>query len=442
MGQREQDLVDSFRSTAVPLEDPSAYTKLVQDIKDKQFILLGGSTHGSQEFYSARVEITKQLILNHGLTAIAIEGDWPSAYRINRYVRWLGEDNNANEALSGFKRFPLWMWRNTVVLDFIVWLRNHNENLPRDQQVGFYGLDMYSMYESVAAVLDYLDEVDPKAGARARRRYECLDHMGGESQYGYGVMLGHRPSCEDEVVEQLLALRAKAATYTRPSDPASEDDHFQAEQNARLIHSAESYYRQLFDPRVSTWNVRDTHMIDTLDNLKCYLARLTQRPAKIAVWEHNSHVGDARATCMTERGQKSVGQLARERYGIRCALIGLLTYEGTVTASQRWGAPAQRKQVLPAIEQSVEDALHRVGISRFYVPLTAEVAKLFAKPRLMRSIGVVYSQQNERESHYVNCRLAEQFDGIVYIDKTRALEPLDPTSEWIRGEQVIPRYSI
>lgn len=442
MQQRKQGLVDSIRATAIPWESSSAYATFLEEIKDKQFILLGGSTHGSQEFHEARVEITKQLILNHELTAIAIEGDWPSAYRVNQYVRWLGEDNNANEALSGFSRFPLWMWRNTAILDFVVWLRRHNENLPRDQQVGFYGLDMYSMYDSIAAVLEYLNKVDPEAAANARRSYECLDHMSGENQYGYGVMLGHRPSCEDEVIRQLLTLRDKSSAYTKLNDAASEDDHFQAEQNARLVHSAESYYRQLFDPRISTWNVRENHMIDTLDNLKCYLARLTQRPAKFAVWEHNIHLGDARATCMAGRGQNNVGQLARERYGNRCALIGMTTYEGTVTAAQHWNAPVQRKQLAAAIAQSVEDVLHCAGVGNFYLSLSGEIAQSFVQPRLMRSVGVVYRKQTERESHYIDCRLAEQFDGIVYFDKTRALEPLDPTSEWLNGEQTASPHGL
>lgn len=443
MSKCDPVLSEAIRSAATPFDLPTAdYSELLHSAAEKEFVLLGEASHGTYEFYAARVEISKRLILDHGLTAIAIEGDWPAAERVNRYIRWQGVDNNANEALSDFKRFPLWMWRNTVILDFVIWLRKHNENLPHEQQVGFYGLDMYSMYESIAAVLEYLDQIDPEAGAKARERYKCLDHIGNEQQYGYGVTLGQRPSCEDEVVEQLLALREKSMSYVEPGDSTAEDEQFKAEQNARLVHSAENYYRQMFDPRANTWNVRDTHMIETLDSLHQHLSKRLQRPAKIAVWEHNSHLGDARATYMAQRGQHNVGQLARERYGDRCMLVGFTTYTGTVTAASHWDGPARSKRVRPALENSIENALHCTGIKQLYLPLTGDVANRLQEPLLERAIGVIYLPESERVSHYFDCLVPEQFDALIHFDETCALEPLDPTSEWVKGEQATFPYNV
>lgn len=439
----DEALTDAISSKAEPLGPlTDHYIAILESAAEKDFVLLGEASHGTHEFYAVRAEITKQLILKHGLNAIAIEGDWPSAERVNRYVRWQGTDDNANEALSDFKRFPLWMWRNTVTLEFVQWLRKHNENLPYEQQVGFYGLDMYSMYESIAAVLEYLDQTDPEAGAQARERYECLDHVTDEQQYGYGVTAGERPSCEKEVVEQLLALREKSMSYVKPGDMVAEDEQFKAEQNARLVYSAESYYRQLFNPHANTWNIRDTHMIETLDGLYQHLSKRIQRRAKIAVWEHNSHLGDARATYMAQRGQHNVGQLARERYGNQCTLIGFTTYTGTVTAASHWDGPAHRKQVRPALEDSIEAALHCTDIPQFYLPLAGEAAHGLQRPFLERAIGVIYRPQSERASHYFKCLVPQQFDAIIHIDKTSALEPLDPTSEWVKGEQATYPHNV
>lgn len=443
------DLIHSIRSAAMALDDaPRDFSALdmsalIKDLADKYFVLLGEATHGTQEFYQARVDITKRLIIDHGITAIAIEGDWPSAARVNRYVRGQGVDANANEALADFTRFPLWMWRNTIILDFVIWLRHHNEGLPLAQQVGFYGLDMYSMYESVAAVLEYLDRVDPDAAADARAAYACLDRLGSERHYGYGVSLGKRASCEEEVVRQLMSLREAGLMYVREGNVLAEDDQFEAEQNACLIQSAESYYRQMFDRRVNTWNLRDSHMLDTLDHLHRHLTRRLQRPAKIVVWAHNSHVGDARATYMGQRSQHTVGQLARERYGSdACALVGFTTYTGTVTAASEWDGPAERKRVRPALADSFETIFHRTGVPRFYLPLTGEIGQMLRRPRLQRAIGVLYLPQSERASHYFECRLSDQFDAIVHIDQTHALEPLDPTSEWVAGEQATYPFNL
>src|SRR5690554_2988204 len=285
---------DAIRKSAFVLAGaPDDYTALQRLLRNKSFVLLGEATHGTHDFYQARVAITKQLITEHGLSAIAIEGDWPSAYRGNRYVRWQGSDQSADEALSDFRRFPMWMWRNTVIQEFVDWLREHNRALPYNRQVGFYGLDMYSLYESAAAVVQYLEQVDPQAAEQARRRYGCLEHVSNERHYGYGVTLGRHSSCEEEVIKQLQELRNKAFSYLKGDGMAAEDELFQAEQNARLVQSAEAYYRQMFSSRINTWNLRDSHMSETLDNLHVHLSKRLGHSARIAVWAHNSHLGDA-----------------------------------------------------------------------------------------------------------------------------------------------------
>lgn len=436
MSYVQTSIDDLIRRAATPLKSlPADYAPLLQMLDKKSFVLLGEATHGTREFYQARVDITKQLITEHGLNAIAIEGDWPAAYRVNRYLRWQSDDTCANDALADFTRFPLWMWRNTVILEFVEWVREYNRGLPDAQQVGFYGLDMYSMYESIAAVLAYLDRVDPPAAKAARERYGCLEHPGNERHYGYGVSLGQLPSCENEVVQQLLQLRRKAMNYVTPGDASSADDQFHAEQNARLVASAESYYRQMFDSRLNTWNLRDTHMIETLDLVYRHLSERIKRPARIAVWEHNSHLGDARATDMSLRGEHNVGQLARARYGKACALIGFTTYSGTVTAASNWDDPAERKSVRPALTDSVEDVFHRTHLKDFFLPLTGKVAQHLRQARLQRAIGVLYLPEQERVSHYFRGRLADQYDAILHFDETNALEPLDSASEWIDSEQ-------
>lgn len=433
---QEHHLDHLVSKSAIPLnQEPWDFTPLLSRLTGKTFVMLGEATHGTHEFYEARAEITKRLIIDHGLNAIAIEGDWPCAYRVNQYVRWENFDQNADVALSDFKRFPLWMWRNTVVLEFVEWLREHNKELPPQRQVGFYGLDMYSMYESINAVIDYLYEVDSELAMEARIRYGCLDHVTSEQSYGRGVASGRRPSCEDEVVQQLVAMHERSTANAQTGDWESADDQFQAEQNARLVHSAEKYYRHMFDDRADLWNLRDKHMIETLHSLHQHLSSRLNRPAKISVWEHNSHLGDARATYMGRMGQFNVGQLARERYGDDCALIGFTTYTGTVTAASDWDGPAERKRVQPGQKNSVEDLFHRAGIKNFLLPLEGEIAEPLRQRRLERAIGVIYRPETERVSHYFDCRLADQFDAVVHYDETRALEPLDPTSEWIEGDQ-------
>ncbi len=291
------------------------YDYLFEMIGDARLVLLGEATHGTHEFYRERAQITKRLIAEKGFSAVAVEADWPDAYRVNRYVRGQGTATDADDALAGFKRFPIWMWRNTEVLEFVDWLRAQNDSARApEMKAGFYGLDLYSLYGSMAAVLAYLEKVDSAAAGRARYRYSCFDQFGEDTQaYGYAASFGLTESCEREVVNQLHELQHRAIDYASRDGRVAADDFFFAEQNARLVKDAEQYYREMFRGRESSWNLRDRHMADTLEHLIAFLALQAPRP-KVVVWEHNSHIGDARATEMTDRGEVNVGQLVRERY--------------------------------------------------------------------------------------------------------------------------------
>ncbi|OBS01797.1 hypothetical protein BHQ23_21535 [Mycobacterium gordonae] len=410
---------------------------LEEVIGDARIVLIGESSHGTHEFYEARSEITKWLIQEKGFCAVAAEADWPDAYRVNRYVRGLGKDTSAQQALSGFERFPAWMWRNTVVRDFTEWLREHNQRGPR--QAGFYGLDLYSLHRSMHEVITYLDTVDSAAAARARVRYACFDHPAGDDgqAYGYKAAFGAGPKCERQAIEQLVELQRNALDYLRADGLLAEDELFYAQQNAQTVRDAEVYYRSMFSGRVSSWNLRDKHMAQTLEALVKHLDRHSDGPpARIVVWAHNSHVGDATATEVWADGQLTLGQLARQRYGHEARLIGLSTYSGTVTAASEWGGIAERKAVRPALPGSVEDLFHQSGRDAFLV--SARVDDKAAEPlsavRLGRAIGVIYQPATERQSHYFHVRPADQFDAMIHIDTTRALEPLETTSVWIAGE--------
>ncbi|WP_461005685.1 erythromycin esterase family protein [Streptomyces capparidis] len=411
-------------------------------VGDARFVLIGEASHGTEEFYAARAHMTRRLIEEKGFTAVAVEGDWPDAYRVNRHVRGGGGDAGPEEALRGFTRFPAWMWRNTVVLDFVRWLREHNERIAAPaERTGFYGLDLYSLHRSVAEVVAYLDRVDPRAAARARARYACLDHYGAdEDPHGYGrsAAFGAGDACEREMIEQLVELRRGAHAHARRDGLLAEDERFDAEQNARTVQDAAEYYRAMFSLEESTWNLRDRHMADTLLSLSTHLGRLRgdELSAKVVVWAHNSHLGDARATEPAARGELNLGQIVRERHGGDCRLIGFSTYSGTVTAADNWDAPADRKRVRPALDDSVEKLLHEVGRGDFWLPFpfAPRSAAALRPSRLERAIGVVYRPRTERLSHYFHARVSDQFDALVHVDHTRALQPLERSAGWERGE--------
>jgi erythromycin esterase-like protein len=384
------------------------------------------ASHGTHEFYQQRAEITKRLIAEKGFKAVAVEADWPDAYRVNRFVRNLSDDAEPIEALSDFKRFPTWMWRNADVLDFTGWLREYNDRIGRNiNKVGFYGVDLYSLFSSIEAVISYLDKVDPEAARRARQRYACFDHFNDDSQlYGYATTLGIAQSCEDEVVAQLVDFRKKASEYAQRDGRIPPDEAFFAEQNARLVQNAERYYRSMFS-RGNSWNLRDQHMAETIGALAEHLRRQGTEP-KVVVWEHNSHLGDARATEMGKRGELNVGQLIRERYGDDARNIGFTTWGGSVTAATDWDGPAERKRVRPGMAGSYEALFHDVGGHDFFLPLRGNPsAAALEEERLERAIGVIYLPETERQSHYFFASLPRQFDAVLHFDESRAVEPLE-----------------
>jgi erythromycin esterase-like protein/predicted phosphoribosyltransferase len=408
-------------------------------IGDARIVLIGESSHGTQEFYRARAETTKWLINEKGFCAVAAEADWPDAYRVNRYIRGEGTDTTAEEALRGFERFPAWMWRNVVVRDFMEWLRANNRQctVHHRRQTGFYGLDLYSLHRSMHEVISYLDKIDPVAGARARARYACFDHTSADDgqAYGYAAAFGAGLSCERQAIEQLVEIQRNALDYARRDGLLAEDELFYAEQNAQVVRNAERYYRAMFSGRVTSWNLRDQHMAQTLEALLAHLDRHHETPsARIVVWAHNSHVGDARATEVSADGQLTLGQLIRERYRDDCRLVGFSTYTGTVTAASEWGGVAERKLVRPALPGSVEELFHETGKPAFAVSSDGPAAAALDVVRLGRAIGVIYLPATERQSHYFHVRPADQFDCMIHIEDTQALEPLEVTSQWVAGE--------
>lgn len=438
----DTDAIRAVTEAAHPVRGtPEDFDLLLDLIGDAPVVLLGEASHGTHDFYRVRAEITKRLIRTRGFAAVAVEADWPDAYRVNRYVRGRPGDPDAEEALAGFRRFPQWMWRNADVLDFVGWLRAHNDAIAAaDAKVGFYGLDLYSLHASMAAVLEYLRVVDPDAADRAARRYACFDHFGADPQeYGYATSLGLSPSCEREVLGQLVELRAAATEYARLDGRVAPDDLFFAERNAHVVAVAEQYYRTMFRSQVGSWNLRDQHMMETLTVLSRFLESRGQRP-KLVVWAHNSHQGDARATELVDRGELNLGQLARQRWGDQAVLVGFTTYDGSVTAASDWGAQVERKRVRPALPESYEALFHECGRPGFYLDLRhpGEAVSALAVPRLERAIGVIYRPETERLSHYFWSRLPQQFDAIFHYDHTRAVEPLERSPVWECGESELP----
>ena len=430
--------IAAIRSGALALTgDRHDYDALLDLVGGARVVMLGEASHGTHEFYRERARITQRLIRELGFSAVAIEGDWPDAARVNSYVRGQGSDRDAEESLRGFRRFPTWMWRNADVLDFVGWLRAHNDGIGTSaMRVGVYGLDLYSLGASMEAVIRYLEQHDPVAAERARRRYECLQPYSAESAaYGQAVLLGVSESCRRHVLHELVELRRMAGEWLQRDGATAEDEYFVAEQNASVVADAEEYYRTMLGGAAASWNLRDRHMADTLDHLMAHLDR-HGATSRVVVWEHNSHIGDARFTEMARRGEINIGQLMRERHGRDIVLVGFTTSSGTVTAASEWGAPAQRKLVRPAPDGSYEALLRATGVPAFLLcPLrSGRYSRVLDEPRLERAIGVIYRPETERQSHWFTANIAKQFDALVHIDVTRAVEPLDRSRLWEAGE--------
>ncbi len=414
------DAAESFPSIETADLNP-----LMQRIGSARIVLLGEATHGTSEFYRMRERITRDLITKKGFRFIAIEADWPDAARVDHYVRHL---QYRPSEWTAFARFPTWMWRNTEVRDFVSWLRKYNGVVERDRRVAFHGLDLYSLYDSIRSVLNYLDQVDPQSAKVARERYGCLTPWQRDpATYGHAALTGSYPTCESDVVHALSDLLAKRRAYAEHDGERFLD----AEQNARLVANAERYYRTMYYGSRASWNLRDSHMFETLKNLLAFHGA----DCKAVVWAHNSHIGNAGATEMAARGEYNIGQLCRKEFGDGAYLIGFGTNSGTVAAASEWDGPMEVKKVRPALANSYEQLCHATGLARFMLGLRGRGdlcgPKGLGKERLERAIGVIYRPETELASHYFEANLPQQFDEYVWFDDSHAVTPLD-TAE-IRG---------
>jgi erythromycin esterase-like protein len=426
--------VAAVASAARPIAGDADYAPLLERAASAQVVLIGEASHGTQEFYEVRAQLTRRLVEEHGFRLVVLEADWPDALRAHRWAKGDSIEADADGALGDFLRFPRWMWRNGVMVGFLDWLRGWNRAHP-GKRAGLFGMDLYSMHASMALVLDYLETIDPYAAKRARQRYSCFDAFGDDPQrYGMATAFGRAESCEAEAVAQIVELRRHYGKLVEAHNPRSEDEFFYAEQNARLVKNAEAYYRSMFRGRDQSWNLRDAHMTETLMALLSHYG--DGERAKAVVWAHNSHLGDARATDMGERGEWNVGQLARELLGEGVYSIGFSTFGGRVTAARDWGDPAERRRVRPGLPGSCESLFHATGIPAFWLDLREDNAatQLLREPRLQRAIGVIYRPETERQSHYLEVELTRQFDAMIHIDVTRALEPLERDAGWVEGE--------
>ena len=408
---------------AVPFDDAPEAGAFLERTAGARVVGLGEATHGTDEFYRIRAELTKALITDGGVRIVAVEADWPDAERVDAYVRHREPGEHAWEA---FGRFPSWMWRNEAVRDFVEWLREWNADRPEGDRAGFFGLDLYSLYTSMAEVLRYLDDRDPDLAADARLRYACLAPFEGEpADYGRALALRRYDDCRDDVTALLRDLLQKRIAQTATGHGREPDDfpYFDAVQNARVVRDAEAYYREMFLGGANTWNLRDTHMTATLQALLDHVGD----GSRAAVWAHNSHVGDAAATQMGQRGEVNVGHLCRRVFGDAAYLVGFGTHTGTVFAADDWGSPGRVKKVRPSHAESVERLGHASGVPRFTLPLRGAADDLryeLGHPRLERAIGVIYRPETELQSHYFPADLAGQFDEWIWVDETRALTPL------------------
>jgi erythromycin esterase-like protein len=416
----EATLVDELRQACEPLPpvDDPVFGHLADRFSDARVVLLGEATHGTADFYNARAALTARLVAEHRFRIVAVEADWPDANAIDRRIRQRAPVQDEPQA---FTRFPTWMWRNTQVVAFLGWIEHFNAARAPDDRVEFRGLDIYSLRASIASVLAYLDKVDPYAAALARKRYGCLTPWQAEpAWYGRAVLHGERDPCEDEVVAQLVDLLADRLDYTENDD----DDFFDAAQNARTVLSAERYYRVMYRASNDSWNLRDTHMFDTLQRL------LEHRGdnSKAVIWAHNSHVGDASATAMDWQGEINIGHLCRRAYGGGAVLVGFGTDRGTVAAADDWDEPVKIKPVRPSHANSYESLFHRTGLPRAVLDLRPSnhyaANEALAPKRLERAIGVIYRPETELQSHYFEAELPAQFDAYLWFDETRAVSPL------------------
>lgn len=404
---------------------------LLERVGNASYVLLGEASHGTHEYYTWRAEISRRLILEKGFSLIAVEGDWPECFEINRWLKgYPGTPEAIEDVLMLYERWPTWMWANWEVAALAQWLRKHNSTLPLEKKVGFYGLDVYSLWDSMKIIVDYLEKADPAAAAYARKAINCFEPYGEEDAYAFS-MTSMKKGCREEVMRLLLEVRQNAALYDHAPEAG-----LNAEINALVAANAEKYYRAMSSFGANAWNVRDRHMVETLHTLMRYHGR----EAKVIVWEHNTHIGDARATDMALDGDINVGQLVREQHQPEAVvLVGFGSYEGTVIAGKGWEAPMEEMPVPPAIPGSVEEILHAASPENKLLVFDAQpsLQQYFQDWLGHRAIGVVYHPARDK-GNYVPTKLSSRYDAFLYLDKTKALHPLHLEPERHRMPETYP----
>jgi erythromycin esterase-like protein len=392
----------------------------MERIGDARYVLLGEASHGTSEYYVWRMWLSQRLIREKGFKFIAVEGDWPDCYQVNRYIKGYPDSGkSARDVLQAFDRWPTWMWANWEIVALAEWLRKYNLAVPEEKRIGFYGLDVYSLWESMDAVMQYLQRMDGSAVEAARKAYRCFEPFGEDVQeYARATASFVPETCEQEAAAMLAALRRELPDWSRDGGEA----HFVAEQNALIVKNAETYYRTMVRGGPESWNVRDRHMVETLDRLM----EFHDSDAKAIVWEHNTHIGDARATDMALSGMVNVGQLVRQAHRADdVAVVGFGSHRGQVIAGRQWGAPMERMRVPEAQPGSWEAVLHGASQNDKLMLMDDCAGSPVSRFQLgHRAIGVVYEPAFESWGNYVPSVLPERYDAFLYIDESRALHPL------------------
>ena len=400
-----------------PLVDAGDLDPLMERIGDANYVLLGEASHGTHEYYTWRTAITKRLIEEKGFSFIAVEGDWPDCYKINRWVKdYPDSEEKIADVLKSFKRWPTWMWANWEIAALAEWLQEHNRELPAEKKIGFYGLDVYSMWESLEIIIEYLEKEDPETAKQAKQTIECLEPYEDDDSLT-SAMRNLDPSCKDELVKLLAEVRRKAPYYNHDREAG-----LNAEINTLIAANAEKYYRSQTTFGQSSWNVRDLHMVESLNAIK----KFHGEDSKVIIWEHNTHIGDARYTDMADDGLYNVGQLVREQHQKDdVVLVGFGSYEGSVIAGRMWGATMQKINVPKAVKNSIEEMLHKISTDDKLLIFDkgSELKEQFNEWLGHRAIGVVYHPERER-GNYVPTKLSSRYDAFIYLDKTNALHPL------------------
>lgn len=417
---QEKTVTELIEQAAEPFDkrEGADFTSLLERVGDAKVVLIGEASHGTSEFYRLREQLTRELIQKKGFNIVSLEADWPDAAHIDRYVR---ETNISLPEEEPFTRFPTWMWSNGEVLSFVKWLKDHNENKSENEKVGVFGLDFYSMFSSVKAIVDYLEDIDSDLAETARNRYGCLSpYEGNPASYGAAAMSDQYKNCEKDVTEMLSKILSERADIAENNGGR----YFDAIQNARLVKNAEKYYRSMYLGAQSSWNLRDSHMYDTLKSLMEHKGS----DAKVVVWAHNSHIGNAQATEMGARGEHNIGQLAKEDLGDKAYNIGFGTDHGTVAAAHNWGDEMNIMDVRPTPKESIEFLMHQAKPNNFLLPLHKQghedLTERLEESRLERAIGVIYRPKTEMQSHYFQASLSNQFDEYIWVDETEAITPL------------------